>query len=77
MIKGKSILIPLPRKKKRPYNSTRLTRLPMMWKMLTAQVKEDISNSLARGELFPEEQKGWHKEKRGIMWSIVRWSTHS
>ena len=37
----------------------------MMWKILTAQIKEEIYYSLTNHGLFPEEQKGCHKESRG------------
>ena len=37
----------------------------MMWKILTAQIREKIYNSLIRRGLFPEEQKGCHKGIRG------------
>ena len=36
-----------------------------MWKILTAQIKEEIYYSLECRELFPEEQKGCRKGTRG------------
>ena len=36
-----------------------------MWKILTAQIREEINYSLTSCELFPEEQKGCHNESRG------------
>ena len=36
-----------------------------MWKILTAQIKEEIDHSLTSRGLFPEEQKGCRKESRG------------
>ena len=37
----------------------------MMWKILTAQIREEIYYSLTSRGLFPEEQKGSHKGSRG------------
>ena len=37
-----------------------------MWKILTAQIREEIYYSLRSWGLFPEEQKGCHKRSRGI-----------
>ena len=36
-----------------------------MWKILTAQIKEKIYDSLTRHGLFPDEQKGCRKGSRG------------
>ena len=36
-----------------------------MWKILMAQIKEEIYFSFISHELFPKEQKGCHKETRG------------
>ena len=36
-----------------------------MWKILTAQIREEIYNSLISRGLFPEEQKGCRKGTRG------------
>ena len=33
-----------------------------MWKILTAQIKKEIYNSLTSRRVFPEEQKGYYKE---------------
>ena len=35
--------------------------LSMMWKILTAQIKEEIFYSLVNSWLFPKEWKGCHK----------------
>ena len=40
---------------------------PMMWKILTAQIREDIYFSLTSRGLFPEEQKGCCKRSRGTV----------
>ena len=37
-----------------------------MWKILTAQIREEIYYSLTTRRLFPEQQKGCRKEYRGI-----------
>ena len=37
----------------------------MMWKILTAQIKKEIYNSLTSRGLFPDEQKGGCKGSRG------------
>ena len=37
----------------------------MMWKILTAVIKEEIYFSFNWRKLFPEEQKGCRKGKRG------------
>ena len=37
--------------------------LPMIWKILTAQIRK-IYYSLISHELFLEKQNGWHKETR-------------
>ena len=39
--------------------------LSMMWKILIAQINEEIYNSLIIRGLFPEEQKGCQKWTRG------------
>ena len=37
----------------------------MMWKILTAQIREEIYHSLTSRGLFPDEQKGCCKGSRG------------
>ena len=37
----------------------------MMWKILTAQIREEINYSLTSRGLFPDEQKGCRKGSRG------------
>ena len=37
----------------------------MMWKILTAQIREEIYYWLTSRGLFPDEQKGCYKETRG------------
>ena len=38
--------------------------LPMIWKILTAQISEEIYDLLTSRRLFPEEQKGCRKRSR-------------
>ena len=39
--------------------------LLMMWKILTAQIREEVYYSLISHGIFPEEQKGYRKRTRG------------
>ena len=48
-----------------PNNYRPITCLPMMWKILTAQIREEIYHSLTSRGLFTEEQKGCRKGSRG------------
>ena len=48
-----------------PNNYRPITYLPMMWKILTAQIREEIYYSLINRRLFPDEQKGCRKGSRG------------
>ena len=48
-----------------PNNYRPLTCLPMMWKILTAQIREEIYYLLTSHGLFPGEQKGYRKGFRG------------
>ena len=64
--KGKTTLIQKdPNKGTSPNNYRPITCLPMMWKILTAQIREEIYYSLKSCGLFPEEQKGCCKGTRG------------
>ena len=67
MTKGKTTLIQKnPSKGTDPNNYRPITCLPMMWKILTAQIREEIYCSLTSHRLFPDEQKGCLKGSRGI-----------
>ena len=67
MTKGKTTLIQKdPSKGTAPNNYRPITCLPMMWKILTAQIREKIYYSLTSCGLFPGEQKGCRKRSRGI-----------
>ena len=66
MTKGKTTLIQKdPSKGTAPNNYRSITCLPMMWKILTAQIREKIYYSLTSRGLFPDEQKGCRKGSRG------------
>ena len=66
MTKGKTTLIQKdPNKGNTPRNYRPITCLPMMWKILTAQIREEIYYSLTSRGLFPDEQKGCCKGSRG------------
>ena len=66
MTKGKTTLIQKdPSKGTAPNNYRPITSLPMMWKILTAQIREKIYYSLTSRGLFPDEQKGCRKGSRG------------
>ena len=54
-----------PSKGTAPNNYRPIICLPMMWKILTAQIREDIYDSLISRRLFPKEQKGCRKWTRG------------
>ena len=66
MTKGKTTLIQKdPSKGTAPNNYRPITCLPMMWKILTAKIREEIYYSLTSRGLFPDEQKGCRKGSRG------------
>ena len=66
MTKGKTTLIQKdPLKETVQKNYRPITCLPMMWKILTAQIRKEIYYSLTNRGLFPEEQKGCRKGSRG------------
>ena len=65
MTKGKTTLIQKDSDKGTAPNNYRPIRcLPMMWKILIAQIREKIYDSLISRGIFPEEQKGCHKRTR-------------
>ena len=66
MTKGKTILIQKdPSKGTIPNNYRPITCLPIMWKILTAQIRENIYNSVTSRGMFSDEQKECHKGSRG------------
>ena len=65
MTNGKTTLIQRHQSKRTaPNNFRTITCLPMMWKILTAQIREKFYNSLTSRGLFPDEQKGCGKGSR-------------
>ena len=73
MTKGKTTLIQKdPSKITAPKNYGPITCLPMMWKILTEQIREEIYYSLTSRGLFPEEQKGCHKGSKGTAELLYR-----
>ena len=68
MTKGNTTLIKKDLSKgTAPNNYRPITCLPMIWKILTAQIREEIHYSLTSCGLFPDEQKGYCKESRGTV----------
>ena len=66
MTKGKTTLIQKePSKGPAPNTFWPITYLPMMWKILTTQIREEIYYSLTSHGLFPSEQKGCCKGSSG------------
>ena len=63
MTEGKTTLIQKDPLKGAAPNNQR--PIPMMWKVLTAQIREKIYYSLISRGIFPEEQKGCRKRTRG------------
>ena len=48
-------------------NYRQITYLPLMWKLLTGVIADQIYAHLDQEKLLPEEQKGWRKGSRGLM----------
>ena len=66
MTKGKTTLIQKDLlERTAPNNYRPITHLAMMWKILTAQIREKIYYLLISRGIFPEEQKGCRKRTRG------------
>ena len=66
MTKGKPSLIQKdPLRGRAPTNYRPITCLPMMWKILMGQIKENYYSLISRG-IFSNEQKGCRKRTRGI-----------
>ena len=65
MTKGKTTFIQKDTSKgTAPNNYRPITCLTMMWKILTAQIREEIYYSLTSRGLFPEEQKEYRNGSR-------------
>ena len=66
MTKGNTALIQMDSNKGTALNNCgTITCLPTMWKILTAQIREQIYYSLTSSRLFPDEQKRCRKGSRG------------
>ena len=66
MTKGKTTLIQKDPSKGTAPNSYRvITCFPVMWKILTAQIRENIYYLLTSHGFFPDKQKGCRKGSRG------------
>ena len=61
-----------PKQRNLPNNCRPIICQPMMWKILTTQVREEIYYSLTSRGLFPEEQKGCCKGSRGTAQLLYR-----
>ena len=42
-----------------------ITCLPLMWKLLTVIVADEVQNHLGEDDILPEEQKSCHRNSRG------------
>ena len=63
---GKTTLIVKDRSKGKDVTNFRpITCLPLLWKLLTGMLAEEIYQHLEKQELLPEEQKGCRKKSRG------------
>ena len=58
LLKGKS-------KENEVSNYRPITCLPLMWKLITGIVADEIYNHLEENDLLPEEQKGCRRNSRG------------
>ena len=65
MTKGKTTLIQKDFRNETALNNYRhIMYLPVMWKILMAQIREEIYFSLTSRVLFPDEQRGYCKGSR-------------
>ena len=66
MVGGRTALL---QKNKRKGNITSnyrpITRLPLMWKLLSGVIPDQIYGHLDQQKLLPEEQKGCRKRSKG------------
>ncbi len=66
MTKGRTVLIMKDKEKGRDVKNFRpITCLPLMWKLLTAVMSEEMYKHLEKNKLLPNEQKGCRKRSRG------------
>ena len=65
MTKGKTTVIHKdPHKRTAPTNYRPIMCLPVMWKILTAQIREQIYNSLISRRIFPTNRKDATRERK-------------
>ena len=63
---GKAILcLKDPKKGNAVDNFQPISWLPMMWKLLTGVISDNVYEHLENYEMLPEEQKGCHRRTRG------------
>ena len=66
MVRGRTVLIQKdPAKGAHASNYRSITCLPMMWKLLTGIMGENLYHHLERNGLLTDEQKGCRKGSRG------------
>ena len=66
MTHGRTVLCQKdPRKDNAGDNYRPITCLPLMWKLLTGVIAEEMYNYLEREKILPEEQKGCRRGSRG------------
>ena len=66
MIHGRTVLCQKDRQKGNTADNYRpITCLPLMWKLLTEVIAEEMYNYLEREKILPEEQKGCKRGSRG------------
>ena len=52
-----------------------ITYLPLMWKLLTGTISEDMYCFMEIGKLLPEEQKGWKRKSRKMKDQLLIYKT--
>ena len=66
LIRGRTSLLQKDKSKGNVASNYRpITSLPLMWKLLTGIIADQIYAHLDQEKLLPEEQKGWRKGSRG------------
>ena len=66
MIHGRTVLCQKdPRKGNTVENYCPITCLPLMWKLLTGMIAEEVNDYLEQEKLLPEEQKGCRRGTHG------------
>ena len=66
MTHGRTVLCQKDPRKGNTADNYRLTTcLPLMWKLLTGVIAEEMYNYLEREKILPEEQKGYRTGSRG------------